>query len=110
MKSGTIFALQTIGLDQRELNDLFRCIGAVMRLGLIEFEGRVEQLFYVLLAIALRNFSFPKQLQQCCSWSAKSFYSQEEPMILRSHPLQNVTESTLQSIVLVLMQKTLRMR
>ena len=38
----TIFALQTIGLDQAELNDLLRCIGAVMRLTLLEFDGGAD--------------------------------------------------------------------
>ncbi|CAD7936120.1 unnamed protein product [Amoebophrya sp. A120] len=38
----TVFALQTIGLDQGELEDLLRCIGAVLRLGLVEFEGGAD--------------------------------------------------------------------
>ena len=34
--------MQTIGIGKKELNELFMCLGAIMRLGLIEFEGSAD--------------------------------------------------------------------
>ena len=35
----TVYALQTIGAKENEINDLFRCVAVVLRLGLLKFSG-----------------------------------------------------------------------
>jgi hypothetical protein len=58
----TVFALQTIGLSAGEVNSLFRCVGAVMRLGMIAVEGGSDESRITEEAI---NTSFCPMQEKC---------------------------------------------